>query len=104
MRWHDYEFYGGDTWKIRRNVTFEYGARYSFLRNAFTGDNKYGNWQPSAYDPATGGTSPCNGELLLQIGIATCAADGFAGGTLGSNRSLRPNNETAAKRHGFRPS
>jgi len=93
MRWHDYEFYGGDTWKIRRNVTLEYGARYSFLRNAFTGDNKYGNWQPSAYSAAIGGISPCNGELLLQIGISTCAADGFAGGTLGANRALRPNND-----------
>jgi hypothetical protein len=98
MRWHDYEFYGGDTWKIRRNVTLDYGARYSFLRNAFTGDNKYGNWQPSAYDPNLGGgvpaivASPCNGELLLPIGLQTCAADGFAGGTLGPNRALRPNN------------
>lgn len=92
MRWHDYEFYGGDTWKIRRNVTLEYGARYSFLRNAFTGDNKYGNWQPSAYNATIGGASPCNGELLLQIGLTTCAADGFAGGVLGANRSLRPNN------------
>jgi hypothetical protein len=91
MRWHDYEFYGGDTWKIRRNVTLDYGARYSFLRNAYTGNNEYGNWQPSAYDPALG-ASPCNGELLLQIGIQTCAADGFAGGTLGPNRALRPNN------------
>jgi hypothetical protein len=92
MRWHDYEFYGGDTWKIRRNVTIDYGARWSFLRNVFTGDNKYGNWQPSAYNFALGGTSPCNGELLLQIGLDTCAAQGFAGGTLGPNRALRPNN------------
>ncbi|HEX3738527.1 MAG TPA: carboxypeptidase regulatory-like domain-containing protein [Terriglobales bacterium] len=92
MRWHDYEFYGGDTWKIRRNVTLEYGARYSLLRNAFTGNNEYGNWQPSAYNPALG-SSPCNGELLLQIGIQTCAADQFAGGTLGPNRALRPNND-----------
>jgi len=25
--WHDYEVYAGDTWKLRRNVTLEYGAR-----------------------------------------------------------------------------
>ncbi len=99
MRWHDYEFYGGDTWKIRRNVTLDYGARYSLLRNAFTGNDEYGNWQPGSYNPAIGGTSPCNGELLLPVGISACntlAANlGIpdSGAVLGSNRALRPNND-----------
>jgi Carboxypeptidase regulatory-like domain/TonB-dependent Receptor Plug Domain len=99
MRWHDYEFYAGDNYKVRRNLTLEYGVRWSLLRNAFTGDDHYGNWQPSAYDPAIGGASPCNGELLLKPGIQLCnqlaASLGLAssGAVLGPNRSLKPQND-----------
>jgi hypothetical protein len=107
MRWHDYEFYAGDSWKIRRNVTVEYGARYSLLRNAFTADDHYGNWQPSKYDAAIGSTSPCNGELLLKTGIDACntlAANlgiPASGAVLGPNRSLKAqNNHMIAPRIG----
>jgi len=102
MRWHDYEFYGGDNFKARKNLTVEYGIRWSFLRNTFTGDNHYGNWQPSAYNPTIGGTSPCNGELLLQPGLALCQQLGFLGAKLGPNRSLQQqNNYEIAPRIGF---
>jgi hypothetical protein len=97
MRWHDYEFYAGDNYKATRNLTVEYGIRWSLLRNTFTGDNHYGNWQPQFYNPAIGGASPCNGELLLQPGIDQCNALAVtlgtaSGGVLGPNRSLRPQN------------
>jgi hypothetical protein len=102
MRWHDYEFYAGDTYKVRKNLTLEYGARYSLLRNTYTGDDHYGNWQPSAYNPAIGGASPCNGELLLKPGLDLCNQLGFAGGVLGPNRSLKPqNNHMIAPRLGL---
>jgi hypothetical protein len=107
MRWHDYEFYAGDSWKIRRNVTVEYGARYSFLRNTFTADDHYGNWQPGSYNAAIGGASPCNGELLLKVGIDQCATLAAnlgipnSGAVLGPNRSLKPqNNHMIAPRIG----
>ena len=100
MRWHDYEFYAGDSWKLRRNVTVEYGARYSFLRNTFTADNHYGNWQASAYSAAAG-SSQCNGVLLMQVGVDLCNQLGFAGAALGPNRSLRDqNNHLIAPRIG----
>jgi hypothetical protein len=91
-RWHDYEMYYGDSWKIRRNVTLEYGARWSFLRNPFSRTNKIASWQPNLYDPALGGGA-CNG-LLLVPGTDPCTALGFAGtgGVAGPNRSLKANN------------
>src|SRR5712691_2622526 len=51
QRWHDYEFYYGDTWKLRRNLTFDYGFRWSFLRQPYVADNRIASFQPSAYNP-----------------------------------------------------
>jgi hypothetical protein len=89
-RWHDYEFYYGDTWKLRRNVTLEYGARWSFLRNPFSATNRIASFQTSLYDPALGG-DPCNGMLVVP-GTSFCQQNGFKGGTTGLNRSLKENN------------
>jgi hypothetical protein len=91
-RWHDYEMYYGDSWKIRRNVTLEYGARWSFLRNPFSRGNKIASWQPNLYDP-TLGAAACNG-LMLVPGTDPCTALGFGGtgGVPGPNRSLKANN------------
>lgn len=91
-RWHDYEMYYGDSWKIRRNVTLEYGARWSFLRNPFSRVNRIASWQPNLYNPALGGGA-CNG-LMLVPGTDPCTALGFGGtgGVPGPNRSLKANN------------
>jgi hypothetical protein len=91
MRWHDYEFYGGDSWKARRNLTVEYGVRWSFLRNPFTANDQYGSFQPNLYNATIGGSSPCNGLWLLKPGLDLCNSLGFAGGTMGPSRSLRDN-------------
>ena len=90
-RWHDYEFYFGDSWKVRRNITVEYGARWSFLRNPFSAVNKISSWQPKLFNPVLGGAG-CNG-LYLVPGTNPCQAAGFLGGVPGPNRSLRENND-----------
>jgi len=94
-RWHDFEFYYGDTWKIRRNVTLEYGARWSFLRNPYSAVDRISSWQRNLYNPALGGI-PCNGLLVVpgKDPCAALAAEGLptGGSTPGVNRSLKENN------------
>jgi hypothetical protein len=101
-RWHDYEFYVGDNWKFKRNLTFEYGFRWSFLRNPFSAKNAISSWQQNQFDP-TLGNQGCNG-LLLVPGTNPCSAlgTGFGGGVAGPNRSLKDNNNhEIAPRVGF---
>jgi Carboxypeptidase regulatory-like domain/TonB-dependent Receptor Plug Domain len=101
-RWHDYEFYFGDSWKLTRNLTVEYGARWSFLRNPFSRVDKIASWQPELYDPSLGAVA-CNG-LQLVPGTDPCTALGFGGtgGVAGPNRSLKDNNNhEIAPRLGF---
>jgi len=89
-RWHDYELYAGDTWKLRRNITLEYGLRWSFLRNPFSSKNTISSWQPNAFQPALGAVA-CNGVLQVP-GTNPCGALGFGGAVVGPNRSLKKNN------------
>jgi len=99
-RWHDIEPYFGDTWKVRRNVTLEYGFRWSMLRNPYSGPDKIASFSPAAYKPALGG-DPCNGILIVP-GTNFCKAAGFLGGTPGPNRSLKDqNNHAIAPRLGI---
>jgi hypothetical protein len=100
IRWHDFEPYFGDTWKVRRNLTFEYGFRWSFLKMPYSAVDKISNFEPSLYNPALGG-DPCNG-VVLPPGTNWCSAAGFSPGIHGSNRALKEqNNHTIAPRLGI---
>jgi hypothetical protein len=100
IRWHDFEPYFGDTWKVRRNITLEYGFRWSFLRMPYSGPNKIANFDPNLYNPALAG-DPCNG-LVLPPGTDWCSAAGFSSGTQGQNRALKAqNNHAIAPRLGI---
>jgi hypothetical protein len=94
-RWHDYETYFGDNWKLKRNLTLEYGLRWSFLRQPFSAVNKIASWQPKLFNPnLSNPADPCNGNLIVP-GTNPCAADGFIGGVPGPNRSLKNNDNHA---------
>ncbi|HEY7096619.1 MAG TPA: carboxypeptidase regulatory-like domain-containing protein [Terriglobales bacterium] len=100
IRWHDIEPYFGDTWKLTRNLTLEYGFRWSFLRMPYSGPDKIGNFDPRFYNPALGG-DPCNG-VVLPPGTNWCAAAGFSPGIQGDSRALKAqNNHAIAPRFGL---
>lgn len=91
-RYTNTEFYFGDTWKARSNLTLELGVRYSLLFEPYDVRDKISSFDPSKYNSARPATDPCNG-LVVPKGTNPCA--GIAGAstpTEFSNRSLRENN------------
>ncbi len=82
-RWKDIEFYVQDSWKIRRNLSLEYGIRWSFLRQPYELSNKIASFLPQFYDPAGTPGDACNG-LAIVPGTDPC---GDANAALGTNFS-----------------
>lgn len=97
LRWRDYEFYAGDTWKITPKVTLTYGARYSLLRNPVAANDQATSFQPNLYDPTKPSSDACNG-LWHVPGKDPCGdanrkfGTSFSSGVAGPNRSLINNN------------
>jgi Carboxypeptidase regulatory-like domain/TonB-dependent Receptor Plug Domain len=90
LKWRDYEFYVGDTWKVRRNVTLEYGIRYSFLRTPYDALNRGTSFQPFLYDPTKPGSDACNG-LWAVPGTDPCGDANSQFGTTYSTAATGPN-------------
>jgi hypothetical protein len=104
-RWHDIEFYVGDTWKVRPNLTLEYGFRWSFLREPYAANNGMTAFEPYAYNAAAPATDACNGIVIVP-GTNPCGAANalnaslgfptdYSAGTPGPNRALRNNSNHA---------
>jgi hypothetical protein len=113
-RWRDTEFYFGDTWKVTRNLTLDYGVRWSFMPDAYLADKKLASFEPSAYNPNLvdsngnpAANSPCNGVVLAAGAPNNCAKLSFQGtfapgGVYSKNRSIVPSNHhLIAPRLGF---
>jgi len=95
VRWRDYEFYGGDAFKVSRRVTLNYGARWSIIRAPYLDDNQLGDFSPAVYFAETSAPAgdPCRGILLPKGATNTCAALGSAVvPPFFENRSLIHNN------------
>jgi hypothetical protein len=91
-RYKNLEFYFGDTWKVRPNVTLELGARYSLLFEPYDERNLISSFVPELYNASRPASDPCNG-LVVPAGTNPCA--GIAGASTPgefSNRALRKNN------------
>src|SRR2546423_2665436 len=63
-RWHDFEFYGNDTYKLRPRVTLTLGMRWSRYSPAYSNNNRISNYIPRLYD----GKNPLSG--LVKPGEA----------------------------------
>lgn len=101
IRWRDYEPYFGDSWKISRRLSLDYGFRWSFIRPEFTADNNLSGFDPATYNPALT-SDACNGIVLAKGAPNLCQSLGFQGGTYSKYRSLvPPNNHMIAPRLGF---
>lgn len=96
-RWHDLEFYVGDTWRLTRRVTVNYGFRWSFLREPYDANNQMASFSLAAYNPKGNPNDACNGVVLVP-GTNFCSAAATAvglplsAGTPGVDRALVANN------------
>lgn len=97
MRWRDYEFYVGDSWRVNRRLTFDYGFRWSLLFTPYVPTGNSTNFQPQLYDPSKPPTDACNG-LWVVPGHDPCGkANAIFGlnlssGTPGPNKYLANQN------------
>ena len=102
LHWHDFEWYVGDSWRIRRNVTINYGFRWSFYREPYAGNNAISSFSLADYNPAGLPQDACNGVVIVP-GTTPCANQAkflaslgvilpLSGGTPGVNNALVNNN------------
>lgn len=113
--WHDFEWYAQDSWKFRRNLTINYGFRWSFLREPYSQTNTYAGWSLADWSSAEAianpsdacngviivpGTNPC-GQAAAQLGALGISLP-LSSGTPGVNRALVKNgNHNIAPRLGI---
>jgi len=78
---NQFEYYGQDTWRVRRNVTITYGIRHSFFRqptdaSGANGTSRLVNFDPAFYDPAKAPCITSNGNMDVKLvnGVPTSSA------------------------------
>lgn len=69
-RWHDFEFYGNDTWKVSPRVTLTLGLRYSMFPPAWAADNHISNFYPNLYNGVDFNTGLVTADEAVQMGIS----------------------------------
>src|SRR6266852_4572682 len=63
FRFNQYEAYATDSWKVARNLSLEFGARFYHFEPTFTQANNIANFDPSRYDPSQAVTVLSNGNI-----------------------------------------
>lgn len=93
-RYQDYEFYGGDSFRVTRRLTVNYGVRWSLLMQPYAADNELSFFQPGLFNASLNSGDACNGLIQAPGSKVTCSSTGagaLGGFTTGSNRSLVAN-------------
>ena len=90
-RYNQVEWYGQDSWKVRPNLTLNYGVRFSIMEPLYEENNLVSSFVPSAYNsqhavvlyrPDCLGASPCSGTNLVAVNPLTGAI--LPGGFIGA--------------------
>jgi len=78
---NQFEYYGQDTWRVRRNLTVTYGIRHSFFRqptdaSGANGTSRLVNFDPALYDPAKAPCITSTGAMDVKLvnGVPTNSA------------------------------
>lgn len=68
-RWRDFEVYGNDTYKLRKNVTLTMGLRYSRFPQAYSDNNRISNFIPSLYNGTDYRSALITPDQASQFGL-----------------------------------
>ncbi len=78
---NQFEYYGQDTWRVRRNLTVTYGIRHSFFRQPTdasgpNGTSRLVNFDPALYDRAKAPCITSTGAMDVKLvnGVPTSSA------------------------------
>jgi hypothetical protein len=66
--YRNYEFYAQDSWKVRPNLTLDYGLRYSIFPPWYSQYNSMVAWDPAYFNPAQEPTVNPNGTIVPGSG------------------------------------
>jgi len=80
FRYYNYEFYAQDSWKMRPNLTIEYGMRAAYLPQNFERKGLGVLFDPAAYIPGAGAF--LNGDITRPNGYKLAARDEIPKGVL----------------------
>jgi hypothetical protein len=69
---NQFEYYGQDIWRVRRNLTVTYGIRHSFFREPTdasgpNGSSRLVNFDPALYSPAAAPCITANGAMDVKL-------------------------------------
>jgi hypothetical protein len=78
---NQFEYYGQDTWRIKKNITVTYGVRHSFFReptdaSGTNGSSRLVNFDPALYNPAEAPCITASGAMDVKLvnGVPTSSA------------------------------
>jgi hypothetical protein len=78
---NQFEYYGQDTWRVKKNITVTYGIRHSFFRqptdaSGANGTSRLVNFDPALYDPSKAPCITASGamDVTLVNGVPSSSA------------------------------